>query len=204
MGRRGRHRDRDRDRLGALVVGAGAGEFPAVGGVEGLVGVWVGQAWVMAVSVAWWAFTGIALCRGGRRTDHVVAALGQPLAAGQAPWPPHCLVAGAADPEPGWVLAAVDAQLNGAWPQPRRDRHGPPGLCRRGSGPVLARRHARGSRDVLGELPGEAMAAWPTADGRDTAHEDPFPKAGGRPGGSRRVWPTWPARQAAPVDRRGA
>jgi hypothetical protein len=43
---------------------------------------------------------------------HVAAVPVQPLAAGQAPWPAHRLTARAADPEPGRVLPAVDAQLD--------------------------------------------------------------------------------------------
>src|SRR5262249_47564217 len=93
--------------------------------------------------------------------DHVVAASVQPLAAGQAPCPPHCLVAGAADPEPGRVLAAVDAQLDSVRRLARRDHPAPPGHRRRRSGQVLAGRQTRGCCYVLHEPSGEAIAAWP-------------------------------------------
>jgi hypothetical protein len=67
--------------------------------------------------------------RGGRAVaslaierDRVAAVLVQLLATGHAPWPAHCLAAAAADPEPGWVLPAVDAELDGARQQAGRGR----------------------------------------------------------------------------------
>ena len=43
----------------------------------------------------------------------VMAGWVEVLAAGQAPWPAHGLVAVAADPESGRVVPAVEAQLDG-------------------------------------------------------------------------------------------
>jgi hypothetical protein len=98
----------------------------------------------------------------------VVAARVQVLAAGQAPWAARCPAAVAADPESGWVVAAVDAELDGmrqqaghcCGPLPRaggrRTRAGG-----RRSGPVLVDRHARGRCHVLDEPSGRAVVAWP-------------------------------------------
>jgi hypothetical protein len=46
------------------------------------------------------------------------------LAACQAPGPAYHLVAPVADPEPGWALLAVDAELQGAQRPAGRDHHG--------------------------------------------------------------------------------
>src|SRR5215472_10783439 len=50
--------------------------------------------------------------------DHVIVVPVQILAAGHAPWSAHHHAAGAADPEPGRALLAVDAQLYGARQKP--------------------------------------------------------------------------------------
>jgi hypothetical protein len=104
---------------------------------------------------------------------HVAAVPVQPLAAGQAPWPAYRLIARAADPEPGRVLPAVDAQLDRVRQQAGRG-HGAPGRRDCGSGPapasggpapvswpaeLMADCHVRGGRDILDEPSGKAIAA---------------------------------------------
>src|SRR6185437_5301628 len=91
----------------------------------------------------------------------VMAGRVQVLAAGQAPWAAHRLVAVAADPEPGRVLLAVDAELDDVWQQTGHGYHAPPGGRGRGSGPVPADRQAHARCHVLDEPSGEATAAWP-------------------------------------------
>ena len=80
----------------------------------------------------------------------VMAGRVQVLAAGQAPGAAHRLAAAVADPKPGWVVPAVDAQLDGVR-QPEGHGYGrPPGVRgRRGSGPVLAGRHCCARRQIL-------------------------------------------------------
>src|ERR1700746_2972798 len=73
----------------------------------------------------------------------VMAARVQVLAAGQAPGAARRLAAGVADPEPGRVVPAVDAQLDGVRHQAGRGSRAPPGARDRGSRPVLAGRYAR-------------------------------------------------------------
>ena len=73
------------------------------------------------------------------RSD-VMAGRVEVLAAGQAPWAAHRLVAVAADPESGRVLPAVDAQLDGVRQQAGHGYRAPPGVRGRGSGPGVVGR----------------------------------------------------------------
>jgi hypothetical protein len=67
------------------------------------------------------------------------------LAAGQAPWAARRLVTVGADPEPGRVVPAVGAELDGVRQQAGRGYRAPPGVRGCGSRPVLVGRHARAS-----------------------------------------------------------
>ena len=90
----------------------------------------------------------------------VIAARIQVLAAGQAPWAAHRLAAMAADPEPGRVVPAVDAELDGVRQQAGYGYRAPPGVRGRGSGTGRTGRHARVRCRRLDEPSGEAIAAW--------------------------------------------
>ena len=93
--------------------------------------------------------------------DRVIGARVRVLAAGQAPWAAYRLPASAADPEPGRVVPAADAQLDGVRQQAGHGHRAPPGACGRGSGPSLAGGYVRVGCGVLDEPCGEAIAAWP-------------------------------------------
>jgi hypothetical protein len=84
------------------------------------------------------------------------------LAAGQAPGAARRLAAVAADPEPGRVAPAADAQLEGVRQQAGDGHHAPPGAGGRGCGPFLAGRHARARCRLLDEPSGGAVADGPT------------------------------------------
>jgi hypothetical protein len=66
----------------------------------------------------------------------VIAARIQVLAAEQAPWAAHRLAAMAADPEPGRVVPAVGAELDGVRQQAGYGYRAPPGSVVAGAGPV--------------------------------------------------------------------
>jgi len=101
----------------------------------------------------------------------VVAPRVQVLAAAQAPGAAHRLAAVAADPEPGRVVSAVDAQLDGVRQPARRGHGAPPTVRGGGAGPVLAGRHGGGRRHVRDEPCGKAAAAWSAPRGRPVAVE---------------------------------
>src|SRR6516162_1217775 len=67
----------------------------------------------------------------------VVATRVQVLAAGQAPGAAHRLAGAAADPKPGRIVPAVDAQLDGVRQQPGHGHRAPPGVRGNEGGPVL-------------------------------------------------------------------
>lgn len=81
---------------------------------------------------------------------HVAAVPVQLFAARQAPWPARRLVAGATDPEPGWVLLAVEAQQDGARQQAGCGDGVPPGHAGRGRGRVQCCRGGAGCRRACG------------------------------------------------------
>jgi hypothetical protein len=81
------------------------------------------------------------------------------LAAGQAPGAAYRFAAGVADPEPGRVVPAVDAQLDGVRQQAGPGYRAPPEVPGGGSRPVLAGRHARARCHVREEPYGEGIAA---------------------------------------------
>jgi hypothetical protein len=108
-----------------------------------------------------------------------MAARVQVLAAGQAPGAARRVAAGVADPEPGRVMPAVDAQLDGVRHQAGRGSRAPPGARDRGSGPVLAGRHARARCQILAEPCGETIAAWPAGQDRPLAVELACPRLTG-------------------------
>src|SRR5215471_19580676 len=113
-----------------------------------------------------------------------MAARVQILAAGQAPGAAHRLATGVADPEPGRVVPAVDAQLDGVRHQAERGSGAPPGTRDRGSRPVLAGRHARGRRQILAEPCSETIVAWPAGQDRSLTVQLACPRLTGarRPG----------------------
>src|SRR5215472_2639207 len=101
--------------------------------------------------------------------DHVTPVPVQFLAAGQAPGPARHLAALAGDPEPGRVLPAVNAELDGARQQAGRGHRAPPGCGHGGGGQApavspagpMADGYARGRRYVQGQPLDKAVAPWP-------------------------------------------
>jgi hypothetical protein len=89
----------------------------------------------------------------------VMAGRVQALAAGQAPGAAYRLVAVAADPEPGRVVPAVDAQLDGVRQQ--TGHRASPGVRGRGGGPGLAGR--------VGPAPSTRSLNWADIACRTTA-----------------------------------
>jgi hypothetical protein len=126
---------------------------------------------VMAVScpsVVGWAGVGVRIGLAVEGLDAGVVRV-QVLAAGQAPGASRRLAGVAADPKPGRVLPAVDAQLDGVWQQAGRGDHAPPGRGG-GGGPACAGRlHDRGCGQILDEPCRETAAAWPAGQVRGLA-----------------------------------
>lgn len=90
----------------------------------------------------------------------LIAAEVQVLAAAQAPWAADRQVAVVADPPPGRVEPAVDAELDGVRQQARRGDHAPRGAGASGSRAVLAGRCVRGRRQILAEPCCADTEAW--------------------------------------------